>query len=192
MDRITANKAELRGHLRKARRELDRELLYRESRKLCLYLLELPELQNAQTVFCYVSCGGEVETHRLIETLLSRGKRVLVPRCRENGMMDCVPIESLEQLLPGKMGIPEPPADLETADPRTVEFAVIPAVGCGLDGTRLGQGGGYYDRFLERVDCAHAALCLEDFLLPSVPAEPHDQRMKCIVTQRRVLRFEEV
>lgn len=192
MEQITAKKVQLRSRLRKARRELDREVLYRESQKLCLRLLELPELQRAQTVFCYVSYGGEVKTHRLIETLLSQGKRVLVPRCRENGMMDCVPIESLEQLLPGKMGILEPPADLETADPRMVEFAVIPAVGCGMDGTRLGQGGGYYDRFLEKVDCAQAVLCLEEFLLPSVPNEPHDRKMKCIVTQQRVLRFEEV
>jgi len=192
MVQITAKKAQLRSCLRKARRELDREVLCRESQKLCLRLLELPELQRAQTVFCYVSCGGEVETHRLIETLLSQGKRVLVPRCRGNGMMDCVPIDTLEQLLPGTMGILEPPAELETADPRTVEFAVIPAVGCGLDGTRLGQGGGYYDRFLEQVDCAQAALCLEAFLLPSVPTEPHDRKMKCIVTQQRVLRFEEV
>lgn len=192
MEQITAKKVQLRSRLRKARRELDREVLYRESQKLCLRLLELPELQRAQTVFCYVSYGGEVETHRLIETLLSQGKRVLVPRCRENGMMDCVPIESLEQLLLGKMGILEPPADLETADPRMVEFTVIPAVGCGMDGTRLGQGGGYYDRFLEKVDCAQAVLCLEEFLLPSVPTEPHDRKMKCIVTQQRVLRFEEV
>lgn len=192
MEQITAKKKELRSRLRKARRELDREVLYRESQKLCLRLLELPELQSARTVFCYVSYGGEVETHRLIENLLSQGKRVLVPRCRENGMMDCVPIDTLEQLTRGKMGILEPSAELGTVDARSVEFAVIPAVGCGLDGTRLGQGGGYYDRFLEQVDCDQAVLCLEDFLLPSVPTEPHDRKMKCIITQQRVLRFEEV
>lgn len=192
MERVSERKAAMRSRLRKLRREQDREVLLRQSEQLCLRLLALPKLQRAGTVFCYVSCGGEVETHRLIETLLSGGKRVLVPRCRENGIMDCVPITSLRQLVPGKMGILEPPAEMDAADPGTVEFAVIPAVACGLDGTRLGQGGGYYDRFLERLDCAHAAVCLEAFLLADIPTESHDQTMKCIVTQQRVLRFEEL
>ena len=192
MEQISEQKAMLRSHLRKARRELDREILNRDSWQLCVRLLALPELQQASSVFCYVSCGGEVETHRFIETLLGQGKQVLVPRCKGDGVMDCVPITSLAQLVPGKMGIAEPPAELAAADPKTVAFAVIPAVACGEDGSRLGQGGGYYDRFLQKAACAHAAVCLESFLLPSVPAEPHDQTMKCIVTQHRVLRFEEV
>ena len=192
MEQISEKKAALRSRLRKLRRELDREMLCRESELLCTRLLALPELQRAQRVFCYVSYGGEVETHRLIVKLLSQGKQVLVPRCKAQGMMDCVPIRSLDQLVPGMKGILEPPAELCAADPETVEFAVLPAVACGEDGSRLGQGGGYYDRFLERVSCAHAALCLEAFLLPSVPAEPHDQSMKYIVTQQRVLRCEGV
>ena len=192
MECVSESKSALRSRLRKLRRELDKELLYRQSEQLCVRLLKIPELQQAKTVFCYVSYGGEVETHRLIETLLSQGKQVLVPRCRENGLMDCVPITSLQQLVPGKLGIPEPPEELGVADPETVDFAVIPAVACGLDGTRLGQGGGYYDRFLEQVDCVRAAVCLEAFLLPGIPVEPHDQTMNYIVTQQRVLRFEEL
>lgn len=192
MEQISAKKAELRTRLRKARRELDREVLLLESEQLCLRLLELPALQRAQTVFCYVSYGGEVETHHLIEKLLASGKRVLVPRCKGNGVMDCVPIASLGQLVPGEMGILEPPAEMVAEAAGKVDFAVVPAVACGLDGSRLGQGGGYYDRFLERVNCDHAALCLEAFLLPAIPSEPHDRTMKCIVTQQRVLRFEEV
>ena len=190
MEQITVLKAQMRKELRRARRQLDGEELSRESARLCRLLLELPELQRAKTVFCYVSCGGEVETHGLIRDLLARGKRVLVPRCKGDGIMDCVAIESLDELCPGAMGILEPSAEAPAQDPAAVEFTVVPAVACGEDGSRLGQGGGYYDRFLERVNCDHAAVCLERFLLPAVPSETHDRKMKCIVTQRRVLRFE--
>ena len=47
MEQIAAQKAELRRQLRKARREMDREVLARESEQLRLRLLELPELQRS-------------------------------------------------------------------------------------------------------------------------------------------------
>jgi len=192
MDLIPAQKAELRSRLRKERRTLDREVLAAESAALCKNLLALPELNEAKTVFCYVSCGGEVQTHELIETLLAQGKTVAVPRCRTGGLMDCVPIVSLEELSPAAMGILEPTDDTPTIPWAQIDFAVVPAVACSEKGERLGQGGGYYDRFLEKTGCPFAAVCLEQFLLPSLPCEAHDQFMKIIVTQQRVLRFEDV
>lgn len=192
MEPLAQQKARLRQELRRKRRQQDQTRLLCDSAAICDRLLSLPELQQARTVFCYVSYGGEVETHRLIERLLAQGKTVVVPRCKPEGKMDCVPIVKLSDLVPGVMNIPEPRADATCVPAETVDFAVVPAVACGRDGSRLGQGGGYYDRFLEQVDCAQAALCLEAFLLPSVPTEPHDRKMKCIVTQQRVLRFEEV
>ena len=106
--------------------------------------------------------------------------------------MDCVPITSLDDLRPGAYGILEPPPDTPAVPAASVDFAIVPAVACGRDGSRLGQGGGYYDRFLQQTGCAFAALCTETFLLPRVPCEAHDRNMKIIVTQQRVLRFEEL
>lgn len=192
METVREEKARLRAWVRRQRREQPQERLMRESKEICQRLLALPELERARTVFCYVSCGGEVETHRLIVCLLEREKRVLTPRCRENGRMDCVPITGMEQLRPGAYGILEPLPELEALPPEAVDFAVIPALACGLDGSRLGQGGGYYDRFFAGTDCASAALCQECFLLPTVPCEAHDRRMKRIVSSQRTLCFEDV
>lgn len=189
METVREEKARLRAWVRRMRKEQPPELLLRESSMICERLLELPELKRARTVFCYVSCGGEVETHRLIARLLEQGKTVLVPRCRGKGEMDCVPIDSLRQLVSGAYGIPEPPMALSALPPEAVELAVIPALACGEDGSRLGQGGGYYDRFLARTDCAVAAVCREAFLLPTAPCEAHDKTVKIIVTPQRVLRF---
>ncbi len=185
-------KAALRQQLRKQRRVQDARVLRRDSQQICSRLLELKEVQQAKTVFCYVSCGGEVETHGLLERLLEQGKTVVVPRCRESGKMDLVPLFSMEELTAGKYGIPEPPADRPGLDSACIDFTVVPALACGLDGSRLGQGGGYYDRFLARTAGGFAALCQEAFLLPMVPCEAHDRPMKIIITPQRVLRFEEV
>lgn len=192
MDTLAQEKAKLRRELRTKRRRQDRDVLRWDSEAICTRLLELPELRQAKVIFCYVSCFGEVETHRLIETLLSKGKTVAVPRCKPEGQMDCVPIASLTELALGTMNIPEPRRDAPDIPVEQVDFAVVPAVACGLDGSRLGQGGGYYDRFLERISCPFAAVCQTAFLLPEIPCETHDQKMRMIVTPQQVLRFEEV
>lgn len=192
MESIKAQKAQLRKELRAKRKAADRQQLAEHSAALCQHLLALPELQCAQTVFCYVSCGGEVETHRLIEQLLIAGKCVIVPRCRSNGVMDLIPITSFADLRPGMHGILEPAQDAFGIEPCDIDFAVVPAVACGEDGSRLGQGGGYYDRFLQNTYCPFAAVCLEEYVFSKLPCEPHDRFMKIIVTQQRVLRFEEV
>ena len=192
MEPLKVQKSQLRTELRARRKTADRAKLAEDSESLCRRLLSLPEMQRAQTVFCYVSCGGEVETHRLIEQLLAAGKRVAVPRCGRNGAMDAVCIGALDELQPAAMGILEPLPETPAIAFSEIDFAVVPAVACGKDGSRLGQGGGYYDRFLEKTSCAFAAVCLEAYLFPTLPCESHDRFMKIIVTQQRVLRFEEV
>ncbi len=192
MDALAREKVILREKMRQLRLEQDPAALAQDSAAICKRLLALPELQSAQTVFCYVSCRGEVMTEPLLETLLRWGKTVAVPRCREEGQMDCVQIHSLSELTPGKYGIPEPPADGKIIPADEIEFTVVPAIACGMDGTRLGQGGGYYDRFLAETNGTYAAVCREAFLFASVPCQPHDISMKRIVTPQRTLRFEDL
>ena len=186
MGELTAEKQELRRQVREMRRRQDGNILRRDSEALCVRLLELPELQRARWVFCYVSCKGEVETHGLLKTLLARGKRVAVPRCGANGAMDCVEIHALEELRPGSMGIPEPSPEAAAVPVREIDFAVVPALACGEDGSRLGQGGGYYDRFLAVYRGTSALLCREALLQTRVPLEPHDISIPCVITEAGV------
>ena len=59
------------------------------------------------------------------------------------------------------------------------DLVVVPALAVGADGTRLGRGGGSYDRALARVPAGRpvVALLYDGELLPDVPAEPHDRRV---------------
>ena len=62
----------------------------------------------------------------------------------------------------------------------------------GLDGGlgfRLGQGGGYYDRFLSGRDLFSVGLARDALMLEEVPREAHDCAVRCLVTESRVLRF---
>ncbi len=183
-------KLALRKRFRQMRRRQDRDALAAASGLICDRLLALSQLQKADRVFCYVSYGGEVETRPLLTALLESGKTLLLPRCQLGARIDCVPVSNLDELSPGAYGILEPPQSYPAVDWTQVDFAVIPALACGENGFRLGQGGGYYDRFLSGAGCLSAALCLEEFLIPAVPQEEHDQPVGWIITQRRTLCFE--
>ena len=71
------------------------------------------------------------------------------------------------------------------------DLIVVPALAVSLDGTRLGPGGGWYDRTLpHRAPLAPVAAVVfdEEVLAPgSIPREEHDVRVDAIITPTRVI-----
>ena len=154
-------------------------------------LLALREYENANCIFTYIGVGDEVMTDAITENLFSEGKRVCVPFCHGKGIMDAVEISSKEELVPGKYNIPEPCDISHTVAPESLDLVIVPGVAFGEDGSRLGRGGGYYDRFLKA--CSNAkkiALCREINIRETVPREKHDEFVDIIVTEKRVIRKE--
>ncbi|WP_419574139.1 5-formyltetrahydrofolate cyclo-ligase, partial [Ruminococcus sp.] len=121
----------------------------------------LAEYKNADTIFCYVSTEKEINTIPLLQEILDSGKRLGVPKCTGKGIMDAYEIQNLEQLKIGSYGILEPGEECDIIlDPTEIQFAIIPCISCNRKGERLGHGGGYYDRYLEKMpeDCEKAIL----------------------------------
>lgn len=69
-------------------------------------------------------------------------------------------------------------------DPSWPDLVVVPGVAFTRTGVRLGQGGGWYDRFLPRTRPAavHIGVGFDFQLLAAVPSEPHDVRLHGVVT----------
>ena len=146
-----------------------------------------PLWQQAGAVFSF--CGGarEPDTRPILELALAAGKALYLPRVTGPGRMEAVRVDKVEQLVPGAYGILEPPVGFPAADPESIDFILLPCLAAAADGTRLGWGGGYYDRFLARCAAPAAVLCPEALVAPFLPAEPHDRPAGWIVTERRIL-----
>ena len=89
------------------------------------------------------------------------------------------------RLAPGRFGLLEPTGPrLPAGALVTADVVVVPALAIAVDGTRLGRGGGYYDRALThaRPDAVLVAVIFDDELLDRVPAEAHDRRVTAVVT----------
>ena len=181
-------KAEDKQRLRRVIRELERQLSPRykaeSSRAIAAHLLAMPEYQAAGTVFCFVGSEREIDTRPILEDALAAGKRLCVPLCTGPGIMELRQVTDLRQLVPGSYGILEPSADSPLVSVDEVDFAVLPCLTCNHLGQRLGQGGGYYDRFLSHYRGGTVLLCREKLIREEIPLEPHDYPVPWVLTER--------
>ena len=119
---------------------------------------------------------------------LERGHELALPRFagRETGMEFARFADPFDEsdLETGPFGLLQPFGDAPALVPDVV-FA--PLVGFTEDGHRLGQGGGHYDRWLERhPDIVTIGLAWDCQLVDNLPVEPHDRPMRAIVTPTRI------
>lgn len=74
---------------------------------------------------------------------------------------------------------------------KEADLIVIPALAASVDGTRLGQGGGWYDRALvhRRPGTPVVAVIFDDEVVEAglIPAEPHDVPADAIVTPTQTI-----
>lgn len=151
-------------------------------------LLRLPEVEAASTVAAYVSQPEEPGTGPLRAALRDRRVTVLLPVLLADDDLDWA--ADAGRLVPGRRDLGEPagarlgPAGLARAD-----VVICPAVAVAADGTRLGRGGGSYDRALARARGAVVALLHDDEVVDALPAEPHDRPVDVVVTPTRTLRL---
>lgn len=169
--------AERKGHTDQEIREM--------SRMITEKVTALPEFKNAERILAYADYNHEVQTSEIIREALRQGKEVAVPKVRGQEM-DFLKIRDLSVLEPGYFGIPEPVSG-EIADWQDA-LMVMPGVAFDTENRRVGYGGGFYDRYLEKHPGLYTvALAFEFQIMDQVPFEPTDIRPRVIVTEKRVL-----
>lgn len=190
MSDIAAEKAALRKAMRKARRDHAAGLPSQVSalvfhRPPAPLLALVPE---GAVVGLYRASSGEAPTRGYTQFFFERGHTLALPRVEldGDGMTFHHHTDPLGEsdLVDGPMGLRQPPASAPVLVPDVV-FAPLVAFTAG--GARLGQGGGYYDRWLAdhpaavAIGMAWDVQCVED-----LPVEPHDRPLAAIVTPTRI------
>lgn len=180
-------KKEIRAEVKKRRREADEETLHEKSLQILERFRQLSAYKDASLLLAYVDAKREAETRLLMRCAWDDGKKVAVPRVDGDGIMHFYYLRSLKDLEPGAFGIMEPRADCRICEPEE-GLLLMPGVAFDEQGHRVGYGGGYYDRYLEKhPHLIHIALAFEFQIFPEVPSEKHDICPDLIVTENRIL-----
>jgi len=166
-------KKELRDWIRKHKRAMTQEEIEEKSARLVEMFLASDAYKNAKTVYGYLPYNQEVRTTKAMEQVLKDGKGLALPKIYGD-RMDFIVVTDLSQVAKGYCGIPEPIHDEPLADDDT-SLVLMPGMAFDREGHRMGYGGGFYDKFLEREpNHPTLALCYDFQLLPHLETEPHD------------------
>lgn len=184
----TGEKQKLRVLLRQRGKGIPADVWRKAGGDLGKRLAGLAEYRNASTVFAFASTEREPNLWPFLRGVLQDGKRLALPVCGEKGNMVFHLTEDLAMLSPGKYSILEPPSANEVVSPGKGDFLVVPCVACDREGNRLGHGGGFYDRYLEKTLSYAAVVCLESMLLETVPRDEWDIPIPLVVTEKTLYR----
>ncbi|MGH3821949.1 MAG: 5-formyltetrahydrofolate cyclo-ligase [Pseudonocardiaceae bacterium] len=167
-------KWELRRRVMAARRAVP--VAVRQAESAALAAAALP-LERPGAVCAYWPVGEEPGSAELLDSLVRRGCRVLLPLIGPLGPLDWAEYTGAASLRAGPLGLREPIGrPLGTTVIATAALVLVPALAVDRRGIRLGRGGGHYDRTLPlaRSGTPLVAIVRDDEVLTSLPAQPHD------------------
>lgn len=209
---VKCRKQTLRKEMRRRLKEISEEEIIDQSKRAFERLQRLEVYQKSSSIGVFLSMpSGELQTEALIEGASRSGKTIYVPQVGssfEKPDMDLLKVPSStrddDELFyhnwpRNKWAIPEPPAGLtlQPATPGDIDLLIVPGLAFDRDGKRLGQGKGYYDRFIARM-CANdsvkspvlMAVGLQCQLIESrsvIPIDEHDASVDYVVVPDAVI-----
>lgn len=183
-------KQEIRLHIKALKEGLTLSDIEAYSQQMTSVFLASIEYKQCSRLFCYASFNQEVRTFTIIEKALADRKSVAVPKVLGD-VIRFFDINSLEELYPSKLGIPEPEKQPEVY-PEAEKDNVILVPGLAFDkkGNRIGYGKGYYDKYFaeyEEVNWSKIALAYDFQVMDQIPTEERDKRINRIITQSKVI-----
>ncbi|MGK7912851.1 MAG: 5-formyltetrahydrofolate cyclo-ligase [Synechococcus sp.] len=177
-----SSKVDCRRYFKQVRRSIDREEI---SRQICDRLRRWPLLQTARTILAYWAMLDEIDLSPLMRSWPD--KTWGLPRTLPQYQMDWHVYQLGDTLQRAQWGVLEPDSNCPSIALELVDIVLVPAIACDRQGTRLGYGGGFYDRCLASPHLQNAltvgvipAACWSETQLPY---ESWDVHLGAIVTE---------
>lgn len=181
-----ASKSELRRECMTRRLSLSPAQKEAADRAICDAIAAHPVFLEADLILAFSPVRGEVDLTPLYRNALARGTALAFPRCVECEMIFHL-VKSTDELFPDRFDIPAPTANAPVAHPccyTKKTLCLMPGLAASKDGTRLGYGGGFYDRFLATFTGITMFPVYESLLFSTLPTEETDKRVMHIITEK--------
>ena len=184
-------KAELRSGMRALRATIRPDI--RTAAEKVLSEIDLSELGSVEGVEVsgYCAIDSELSPQPLFQRLEPAGAKLSLP-CIGGRKTDLVfrRWRLGDPLIPGRWGILEP---AQAAMAVTPSLMIVPLLAFDKSGSRLGYGGGYYDRAIAQLRAAGTVvtvgLAFDQQEVDAVPILDYDQPLDWVITQSGLRKF---
>ncbi len=186
----------LRQTLRRKRRHLSIFSQRQAENAVIFHLQQLTQFKFAQHIGVYLDAFGEIRTQKIIELCFKLKKNVYLPTiCNMNNHLIWVEISAQQyrnkRFFKHHFGMQQAMRS-RGFQPNRLDIMILPLVACDAKGTRIGMGGGFYDRTLANYPYKPLRLGMaHDFQFVAQPlvTQKWDQALNCLITPKRVIHF---
>ena len=193
---MSAHLIQLRRQLRLQRRQVNQFIQHQSQQQVCNQLRYTVQFKQAQNIGLYLDAFGEIHTQQLIELCWQRRKNVYLPKiCPMNQQLRWVKLCPQQyrsrRFAKHGLGMREPMQNRGHSISH-LDLLIMPLLACDVRGTRLGMGGGFYDRSLAnnpqrpfRMGLAHEF----QYLSQPLTRQPWDQALDALLSPKKLRYF---
>ena len=143
---------------------------------------------NLNNIGGYYTSNFEIDDLEILELLEKKNYDISLPIIKKNNQMDFFKWSKNDPLKINKYGIPEPVSS-KIFYP---DILLVPLVGYDNELNRLGYGGGFYDRYIEKIKkikkVIKIGLAFSYQKIKNVPINQHDEKLDFIITEKEILK----
>ncbi|XGA08955.1 MAG: 5-formyltetrahydrofolate cyclo-ligase [Wolbachia endosymbiont of Xenopsylla cheopis] len=167
---IIAKKRELREKYRKVRKEISEDFAIRAAGLIAEAFIENIIISESEIIAGYIPRGGEINVIPLMQKLQDLGHKIVVPIVDKNS--DCLLFQEWKTAN-------------QIENYLVPSIVITPLIAFDQNQNRLGFGGGWYDRTIEKLrplGCKFIGVAYDLQFCKQLPIEDHDQALDNIVT----------
>ncbi|MBI3784908.1 MAG: 5-formyltetrahydrofolate cyclo-ligase [Deltaproteobacteria bacterium] len=185
---MKVSKSAIRNELRALRRQLAPRFVEAASSAVTAALHQCECYRGAAALVAYISTENEISVSGIFEDALESGRQLYLPSTSSPRRLKRW--RPGEPLVIGRGGTLEP-LQGDVALPENPTLALVPLVAWDRSGTRLGRGGGFYDKLFADLGGSfrRVGIGYEFQYWPDLPCDSWDVNLHSVITECRVVEF---
>ena len=178
-------KSRLRNKVLKLRKSNAKKLININPRDIYSYLKK--KNYNLKMIGGYYPTNYEIDDLDILNYFFKKGSTISLPKIKKKSQMEFYKWYKNDPLLINKFGIPEP----ETTIRVYPDILFVPLVAFDKELNRLGYGGGFYDRYIQKSSkikkIVKVGLAFSFQKLKTIPTNKHDKKLDIIITEKDIV-----
>ncbi|WP_293729790.1 5-formyltetrahydrofolate cyclo-ligase [uncultured Phascolarctobacterium sp.] len=185
---VEAKKIELRRRLQRLRAQMSGEQAAASSLQASRHILACDAYRKAKCIMGFLAFGKELSVDIVLEQALADGKIVAVPLITSDKEFVPVRLLDMQHFSLDRYGIRTAPQPVQLVEPEEIDLILVPGVAFGRDGSRLGMGAGYYDRFLLKAGQAvRMGVAYDALMQDALPLDAYDVNMQLLASESGII-----